>query len=159
MGARYPYYLLADSRDGQRKEAAISRNAPSDTPTYGKVRQGFVYERVPHITLRAIANNTEIDTIYEDFQEKLEPLREALNRTLKTSWEEWEIPKEVEDSWSVDAQALHEEWWELRIARQKEIDASIAAKADFEHLFDKPFEERTKVRGRRTVHGGEPVTP
>ena len=146
MGARYPYYLLADSRDGQRKEAAISSNAPSDTPTYGKVRQGFVYERVPHITLRGIANNTEIDTIYEDFQEKLEPLREALNRTLKTSWEEWEIPKEVEDSWSVDTQALHEEWWELRIAQQKEIDTSIAAKADFEHLFDKPFEERTKVR-------------
>ena len=146
MGARYPYYILADSRDGQMKEAEISRKVPSDTPTYGNVRQGFVYERVPHITLRAIANNIEIDTIYEDFQEKLEPLREALNRTLKTSWEEWEIPKEVEDSWPGDAQALHKEWWELRIARQKEIDASIAAKADFEYLYDKPYDDRTKVR-------------
>ena len=55
MGARYPYYLLADSREGQRKEAEVSRKAPLDTPTYGNVRQGFVYERVPHITLRAIA--------------------------------------------------------------------------------------------------------
>ena len=146
MGARYPYYVLADSKEGQLKEAELSRRAPSEMLAYGNVRRGFVYERVPHITLRAIANNTEIDTIYEDFQEKLERLREALNGTLKTSWEEWEIPKEVEDSWSGDAQALHEEWWELRIARQKEIDASIAAKADFEHLFDKPFEERTKVR-------------
>ena len=146
MGARYPYYLLADSRDGQMKEAEISRKVPSDTPTYGNVRQGFVYERVPHITLRAIANNIEIDTIYEDFQEKLEPLREALNRTLKTSWEEWEIPKDVEDSWSGDAQALHQQWWELRIARQKEIDASIAANADFEYLYDKPYEDKSKVR-------------
>ena len=146
MGARYPYYLLADSRDGQLKEAELSRRVPSEMPTYGNIRQGFVYERVPHITLRAIANNTEIDTIYEDFQEKLEPLREALNRTLKTSWEEWEIPKEVEDSWSGDAQSLHKEWWELRIARQKEIDASIAAKADFEYLQDKPYDDRAKVR-------------
>ena len=146
MGARYPYYILADSRDGQLKEAEVSRNAPPDTPTYGKMRQGFVYERVPHITLRAIANNTEIDTVYEDFQEKLEPMREALNKALKTSWEEWEIPREAEDSWSGDAQALHKEWWELRIARQKEIDTSIAAKADFEYLYDKPYEDRSKVR-------------
>ena len=146
MGARYPYYMLADSREGQLKEAEISRNAPSDTPTYGKVRQGFVYERVPHITLRAIANNTEIDTIYEDFQEKIEPLRESLNKALKTSWEEWEIPWEADDSWPDNARSMHNEWWELHIARQKEIDASIAAKADFEYLFDKPFEDRTKIR-------------
>ena len=63
MGARYPYYILADSRDGQLKEAEISRRAPSEMPTYGNVRQGFVYERVPHITLRDIANNAEIDVI------------------------------------------------------------------------------------------------
>ena len=50
MGARYPYYLLADSKDGQLKEAEISRRAPSEMPTYGNLRQGFVYERVPHIT-------------------------------------------------------------------------------------------------------------
>ena len=44
------------------------------------------------------------------------------------------------------AKHLHEEWWKLRIARQKEIDASIAAKADFEYLYDKPYEDRRKVR-------------
>ncbi|MDE2742352.1 MAG: site-specific DNA-methyltransferase, partial [Gemmatimonadota bacterium] len=57
MGARYPYYLLADSRDGQIKEAALARKAPSEAPTYNDIRQGFVYERVPHITLKSIANN------------------------------------------------------------------------------------------------------
>ena len=99
MGARYPYYILADSRDGQLKEAELSRRAPSEMPTYGNVRQGFVYERVPHITLRDIANNAEIDVIWEEYQEKLEPLREELNRTLKTAWEEWEIPREAHDPW------------------------------------------------------------
>ena len=146
MGARYPYFLLADSQEGQLQEAAVSHQAPPDTPTYGKIRQGFVYERVPHITLRAIANNTAIDTIYEDFLEKLEPLRQELNETLETSWEEWEIPRDADEAWPANAQFLHKEWWELRIARQKKIDESIAAKADFEYLFDKPFVDRTKVR-------------
>ena len=146
MGARYPYYLLADSRDGQLKEAELSRRAPSEMPTYANVRQGFVYERVPHITLRAIANNTEIDVIYENFEEKLEPLRHGLNRSLDTAWEEWEIPREPDDSWSEEARSLHHQWWDLRIARQKEIDASIAAQADYEYLYDKPYEDRTKVR-------------
>ena len=146
MGARYLYYILADSKDGQLKEAEISRRARSEMPTYGNIRQGFVYERVPHITLRDIANNAEIDVIYEEHQEKLEPLREELNRALETAWEEWEIPREVDEEWDEDAQTLHRQWWEQRIARQREIDASIAARAEYEYLYDKPHEDRSKVR-------------
>ena len=146
MGARYPYYILADSRDGQLKEAELSRHAPSEMPTYGNVRQGFVYERVPHITLRDIARNTEIDVIYDEFQEKLEPLRKELNRALETAWEEWEIPRDAEESWPEDATVLHARWWEQCIARQKEIDASIAARAEYEYLYDKPYEDLSKVR-------------
>ena len=146
MGARYPYYLLADSKGGRLKEAEISRRAPSEMPTYGNVRQGFVYDRVPHITLRAIANNSQIDVIWETAQEEMEPLREELNQALEMSWEEWEIPRDADESWSEEAQDLHREWWDLRIARQREIDASIAAKADYEYLYDKPYEDRSKVR-------------
>ena len=146
MGARYPYYLLADSAEGQRKEAEISRTAPSETPTYGDIRQGFVYERVPHITLRDIANNAEIDIIYEKHQKTLEPLRESLNEALGETWREWEIPRDADESWSDEGKALHGQWWEQRIARQKEIDASIAAKADCEYLYDKPYEDTKKVR-------------
>ena len=146
MGARYPYYLLADSQEGQRKEAEVTRKAPSETPTYGNVRQGFVYERVPHIQLRDIANNAEIDVICEEAQKNLEPLREELNRVLGASWEEWEIPRDAEETWPEEAKELHAAWWEQRIARQKEIDASIAANADYEYLYDKPFEDRGKVR-------------
>ena len=194
MGARYPYYLLADSRDGQVKEAEISRKAPSEAPTYNDIRQGFVYERVPHITLKSIANNAEIDVIWEKFQETLEPLRAELNAALDRAYEEWEIPREPSDPWSDKATAawnrlqaartdteksaalrtlnkelgreyalddvpdrprdpwepgatdLHGRWWEQRIARQKEIDASIAARADYEYLYDKPYEDNRKVR-------------
>ena len=146
MGARYPYYLLSDSREGQLKEAEISRKTPSDAPTCDDIRQGFVYERVPHITLKSIANNAEIDVIWEDFQERLEPLREELNQALGTAWEEWEIPRDDEDHWPEGAKLRHSQWWEQRIARQKEIDASIAAKADYEYLYDKPYEDNKKVR-------------
>ena len=146
MGARYPYYVLADSRDGQLKEAEFSRRAPSEMPTYGNVRQGFVYERVPHVTLGSIANNSQIDVIYDDFQEKLEPLREELNRALETAWEEWEIPRDADESWPEEAATLHALWSERRIARQREIDASIAAGADYEYLYDKPYPDPSKVR-------------
>ncbi len=146
MGARYPYYLLADSPEGRAKEAEVTRSEPSGKATYGNIRHGFVYERVPHIMLKDIANNAEIDVIWDRFQEKLEPLREKLNKELKEKWEEWEIPRDVEEEWSDTAKDLHAQWWELRIARQREIDASIAAKADFEYLYDKPYRQKNTVR-------------
>ena len=194
MGARYPYYILADSREGQEMEAQLSRRDPSNMPTYGNIRQGFVYERVPHITLRAIANNAEIDVIHEEYQTKLEPICQALNDALDTTWEKWEIPREPGNQWPADAAMawhrlrnagdeteknemlrvvnyvlgrdytldnlpdqpwdpwepvatkLHEQWWALRVACQKEMDASILAKADYEFLYDKPLENRSKVR-------------
>ena len=202
MGVRYPYYLITDSRDGQLKEAEITCNAPSTQPVKGNIRYGFVYERVPHIMLETIANNTEIDVIWEKSQQTLEPLRNELNKLLKRKYEEWEIPREAEDPWHSKAASIfqnirdeqtqkddarpnklkelltdlnkelkrkqpltlntlpdrpadpwdkepakiHKQWWEARIARQKEIDASIAAKAEFEYLYDKPYEDKKKVR-------------
>ncbi|MDE0220775.1 MAG: site-specific DNA-methyltransferase [Spirochaetaceae bacterium] len=194
MGARYPYYLLADSEAGREKEAELAQTVASDSPTGGDIRQGFVYERVPHITLKSIANNAEVDVIWERRQETLEPLRTELNTALGRAWEEWEIPREPGDPWpdaaaaawerlqtaqtdgaktaavrtlngalgrnytiaevpdqpldpwEADAADLHRRWWEARIARQKEIDESIAAKADYEYLYDKPYEDSGIVR-------------
>ncbi|MBH2019874.1 MAG: site-specific DNA-methyltransferase [Burkholderiales bacterium] len=163
MGARYPFYLLADSREGQVKEAEVTRTAPSSAPTRGNVRQGFVYERVPHVTLKSIANNAEIDVIWDKFQPELEALREQLNAHLGTAWQEWEIPRSLPDddkvfdkfkndsaSRTADVRKVAKElinsWWQQRIARQKDIDASIAARAEFEYLYDKPYDDRKKVR-------------
>jgi len=115
-------------------------------PVQGNIRHGFVYERVPHITLKSIANNAEIDVIWDKWQATLEPLREKLNAALKTHWREWEIPRECDAKWPAVAKQLHADWWQARIARQKEIDASIAAKAEFEYLYDKPYENKKAVR-------------
>ena len=146
MGARYPFYLLADSREGQLKEAEVTRTAPSSQPVQGIIRHGFVYERVPHIMLSSIANNAEIDVICDQWQAKLEPLREKLNAALKKTWQEWEIPREADPKWPDSTKKLHSDWLEARISRQREIDASIAAKASFEYLYDKPYDDRKKVR-------------
>ena len=146
MGARYPFYLLADSREGQLTEAEITHSAPSSQPTWDNIAHGFVYERVPHITLKSIAKNAEIDVIWDKFQAVLDPLRELLNKTLGKQWQEWEIPREADTKWSAEAKNLHAEWWQQRIVRQKEIDASITAKAEFEYLYDKPYEDKKRVR-------------
>ena len=196
MGARYPYYLLADSRAGQLKEAEVARKAPSDEPTYGSIRQGFVYERVPHITLKAIANNAEIDVIYENRHPAVETALADLNAALRghathfavagggrtgekvrfdaaqdaivelPSGEtvpagallEWEVPREAPADWPEVAREPLARFWQARIERQREIDASIAANAEFEYLYDKPYEDKKKVRvaGPFTV---ESLTP
>jgi len=60
MAARYPYYLLADSEEGATKEAEITGKIPPEYKTEGDIKKGFVYKRVPHVTLKSIANNPDI---------------------------------------------------------------------------------------------------
>jgi adenine-specific DNA-methyltransferase len=67
MSARYPYYLLADSPEGVKKEMEISgagsfgeTTKAAALMTMGDLRKGFVYKRVPHVTLKSIANNPDI---------------------------------------------------------------------------------------------------
>ena len=195
MAARYPYYLLADSRDGQLKEAEIVRTAPSTSATRDDIRQGFVYERVPHITLKSIANNAEVHIIYERLQPTVEDTLADVNDSLlghsvasrvevgarqgtiirfdddtmdttlpsgevvpTNALLEWEVPREASEDWPEVAAEPLASFWEACIARQREMDASIAAHADLEFLYDKPYEDRTKVRvaGPFTV---ESLTP
>ena len=146
MSARYPYYLLADSPEGRRKEQEVSGKAVALSSTQGDIRQGFVYERAPHVTLGSVANNTEIDVIWEQWQAKLEPLHDELNTILGQNWEEWEIPREPAASWSSNVVGVHKAWWDARIARQREIDASIAKRADVELLYDRPYQDTNRVR-------------
>jgi adenine-specific DNA-methyltransferase len=158
MSARYPWYLLADSRDGRSKEAALTQTVPPETPVHNDIRQGFIYERVPHITLKSIANNPLIDDIWEKWQAVLEPLRAALNTATDESWEEWQIPRELPGTAPTAAAEPHAKWWEARIGRQREIDASIAARAEVEYLYDKPYTDpaRVRVAGPFTVESLSP---
>ena len=146
MAARYPWYLLADSKEGRAKEAALTQRVPVDTPFHHDIRQGFVYDRVPHIMLSSIANNTLIDDIWEKWQAALEPQLTALNQACGENWEAWQIPRELPGTAPLSAKEPHTKWWEARIARQKEIDACIAARAEVEFLYDKPYQDAARVR-------------
>lgn len=146
MGARYPYYILSDSREGQLKEAEASKSTPKSQEVHGNIRLGFVYQRVPHITLKSIANNSEIDVIAERWDAKLSPLLKDLNSAAKKNWRSWEVPLEADKSWPERLVKLHSEWWMLRTERQREIDKSIASKAECEYLYDRPYEDRGTVR-------------
>ncbi|WP_137723895.1 site-specific DNA-methyltransferase [Prescottella subtropica] len=95
MGAKFPYYLMADSTEGRAKEAALSGKPAAPNQSAGHdIRYGFVYERVQHVTLKSISNNPDIV--------------EGMSR--------------------------------------EEIDAAIKRHADFEYLYDRPYEDKKKVR-------------
>ena len=164
MGARYPFYLLADSREGQIKEAEITRTAPSTQPVQGNIRHGFVYERVPHITLKSIANNAEIDVIWEKWEllmkehrqilsemigrDRITRLRASLKGAIGKGAEldEWELPREAPTDWDGDSRNVLVKYWEKKIQRQSEMDSSISEKAEYEYLYDKPYENKKCVR-------------
>jgi adenine-specific DNA-methyltransferase len=146
MAARFPFYLLDDSPEGAKKDAENTGKMPPDRKYGGDVRQGFVYKRVPHVTLKSIANNAEIGEIHKRWNKKLEPVLEKLNRLLKTKWKEREVPRNADKDWSKEAKAALEEWLRLRLERQKEIDVSIARKTETELLYDQPYEDKKKIR-------------
>jgi adenine-specific DNA-methyltransferase len=146
MSARYPWYLLADSREGRAKEAALTRTVLPETPVHDDIRQGFVYEREKRIKLSDIANNPQIDDIWEKWQVVLESLRAELNDAVGRNWEEGQIPHDLPADAPASAKEPHTKWWEARITCQKEIDASIAARADVEYLYDKPYFDNARVR-------------
>jgi len=146
MAARFPYYLLADSQEGLKKEAEVTGRVPPEQPTSNDIKKGFVFRRVPHITLKSIANNPEIDAIHEKWEAVLEPIRQDLNRAVGKTWEEWEIPREGTDEWSDAAKELLTKWWDTRRGRQAEIDTAIGRNADTEVLFDQAYDDPKKVR-------------
>lgn len=158
MGSRFPFYILADSREGQQAEAELARLPPKSEPVHGNIRHGFVYERIPHITLKSIANDSEIDVIWDKFSSKLETTLSQLNEKAKKKWSEWQVPYEPEASWSDSVKTLLKEWWTLRNERQRAITESISSKAEFEHLYDKPCVDKARVRvaGPFTVESVSP---
>jgi len=126
MAARFPYYILADSPQAERKllecgglpplsvaatgegasESASklaqskagapgqSLGSPGSRTPSNDIKKGFAYKRVPHVTLKSIANNPEI--------------KEGMTRT--------------------------------------EIDAAIARHAETELLYDQPYEDNRRIR-------------
>ena len=182
MTGRFPYYILLDSPEGSKKEAEISGTGfqpvihGQDAHATEDIKKGFVYKRVPHITLKAIANNEQIDVIHAKWQERMEPVRKQMCEIIGENLEEWELPRiEKADSstvsrqgrdsarndvqkWPSEAKELLKQWWEMRRARQKEIDESISQNADTELLYDQPYvdNKRIRVSGPFTVESLSP---
>ena len=162
MTAKFPYYLLADSDAGVKKEMEITGKAIV-RETYGKIAQGFVYARVPHITLKSIANNSEIDIIWKKYEDASLNLRKQLAQHAGeykgATPEEWQVPFAAPPGWDDAAKAAHAQFLELKRARQKEIDDSIARVAETEYLYDKPYEDKKRVRvaGPFTVESVAPT--
>ena len=144
MSARYPYYLLADSSEGRAMASVRFGNDSSTSQPTGDVRRGFVYEKVPHVTIKSIANNEDIDKVIKKWAIELEPLRTNIQRVSGAAYEEWEIPLETQGE--DELSELLKRWWGIRRKRQDEIDNIIARHAEMETLYDAPFEESNRVR-------------
>jgi adenine-specific DNA-methyltransferase len=146
MAARHPAHLLRDSKEGAAKEAELMGQPISDDTFHGDIRQGFVLERVPHVTLKSIANNAEIDIIHEKWQPALDTARIALSTGINGSLEEWQMPRKLPDNVPSEARQSLDTFWRTRLERQAEIDASIARNADVEYLHDRPYQKKNTVR-------------
>lgn len=146
MGAKYPFYYLADSHDGNIKEAEISSKPPSNRTLTNNIKYGFVYERHPHVMSSVIANNNEIDAIVEKYKVSIEKCLNDFEAIVGKRFFEWDFPKSKNDSWNTSAKDIHTKLHKLISTKQIEIDKSIFSKAENELLYDKPYEDRKKVR-------------
>ena len=129
MTASYDYYDLKYPHEG--------------------LKGGFVYKTVPHITLKSIANNPEIDEIYERMHPAVEQALDALNQSLSLTGEElkeWEVPFDFPEDWPEAARAPFDAFHTARQAMQKKMDESIAAHADQEILYDQPQVSKNRLR-------------
>ncbi len=147
MAGQVSLLPLADSPEGIKKEAELTGQlAPPLPTTDGDMRKGFVYKRVPHVTLKSIANNEEIDAIHAKWQEKLEPPARSSTSCSSKLGRMADPARSRPELAGGRRKELLAEWWKLRRERQQEIDASIARHADTELLYDQPYEDNKRIR-------------
>ncbi len=133
------------------------------------LKGGFIYKTVPHVTLKSIANNPDIDSIYERMHPAIEDALTGLNKALRKSkapaftpsdgarkgkaidlakdeLHEWEVPFDFPEVWPEQAKQAFEAFHQARMAMQKQMDDSIAAHADQETLYDQPAVSKNRLR-------------
>ena len=135
------------------------------------LKGGFIYKTVPHVTLKSIANNPDIECIFDRMHPPIDAalarLNEALHRappTLPfpiteggrkgttidfakgTSLQEWEVPFDFPEGWPATAREAFDTFHAARQAMQRQMDDSIAAHADQEVLYDQPAIAKNKLR-------------
>jgi len=110
------------------------------------LRGGFIWKTVPHVTLKSIANNPDIDAIYERLHPAIEKALADLNKALKAKAQEWEVPFDFPAGADEKARPAFDAFHAARQAMQKAMDRSIADHADQETLYDQPAKSKTKLR-------------
>lgn len=110
------------------------------------LKGGFIYKTVPHVTLKSIANNPEIDEIHDRLHPAIEVALAELNKAAKQKLQEWEVPFDFPDDWAASARKPFDAFHAARQAMQKQMDASIAAHAGQEVLYDQPTVSKNKLR-------------
>jgi len=133
------------------------------------LRGGFIYKTVPHVTLKSIANNPEIDEIWERMHPAIDRALAKLNAALKAqgapfkvgeggrkgmtldfakggALQEWEVPFDSPADWKLGARQAFDAFHGARQAMQRRMDDSIAAHADQETLYDQPALSKDKLR-------------
>ncbi len=114
------------------------------------LRGGFIWKTVPHVTLKSIANNPEIDAIYERLHPAVDVALAELNKATRNALKEWEVPFDLPADWPAhlanSAKVAFEAFHAARQAMQKAMDRSIADHADQETLYDQPEKSKTKLR-------------
>jgi len=120
------------------------------------LKGGFIYKTVPHVTLKSIANNPDIDTIFERMHPAIEAALGELNAAFALSpaplplagegLKEWEVPFDFPVDWPEAARTAFDAFHAARQAMQKQMDLSIAAHADQEILYDQPQAAKNKRR-------------
>ena len=126
MTASYDYYALRYPQEG--------------------LKGGFIYKTVPHVTLKSIVNNSEIDEIYERLHLAIEAALNELNKAAKKGLKEWDVSFDFPEDWPAAARQPFDDFHTARRAMQKQMDASIAAHADQETLYDQPQPDKNKLR-------------
>lgn len=162
MGNQYDYYMMRDSEAGDQKEQELGGEPlhPAGEEYAGDVRHGFVYRRVTTLSPKDIADNAEIDAVWEKWQEQLEPLRQAFNKAAGKAHEEWEIPLVMPDDaqWNAQAQKIHREWAQARRQFDREMERCVAAGGKTVFLVDDPYtiQKTVRVTGPFTVESLSP---
>ncbi|HRO34592.1 site-specific DNA-methyltransferase [Thauera sp.] len=135
------------------------------------LKGGFIYKTVPHVTLKSIANNPDIDSIYERMHPAIDTALARLNDALHrappalpfaiteggrkgtaidfakgVSLQEWEVPFDFPEGWPATAREAFDTFHAARQAMQRQMDDSIAAHADQEVLYDQPAIAKNKLR-------------
>ncbi len=110
------------------------------------LRGGFIYKTVPHVTLKSIANNPEIDEIYERMHPAVEAALADLNKAARKNLKEWEVLFDFSNEWPESARKPFDAFHAERQSMQRKMDASIAAHADSETLYDQPAVAKNKLR-------------